>query len=367
MPPDEIVGPRPGEEGWRPGTYRAGVRPQRSRELEEAAIDRLEGQWYAARRYRRVARLAHTEHVTPTGTVRMRFEVVDDEPFAFDPGQFVGIEQGFEGKGFRRSPYCILSPPSPEREFELLVRVVEAGPLSQHLGSMSPGETISFRGPTGRSMVPSGDVPPELVLLATGVGIAPLFSLVHHLLRERGYERPITLYWGLRLVEDQCLMPELQELTDRYPNLRLAVSLSQPPPDWSGLRGRITESVPPLLPTLGGKRFYLVGNGAMIEEMAAALSDMGVHSKALYKEAYFNAKHRPAPATVAAIRSRFVADDLLDRTAQREASEEALRQVMEEATKAAGLSGSLAASNVFELLPSLLAQESEEAADDPSG
>jgi ferredoxin-NADP reductase len=367
MAPDEIVGPKPGEEGWRPGTYRGGASSQRSRELEEAAIDRLEGQWYAARRYRRVARLTHSEHVTPTGTVRMRFEVIDDEPFAFDPGQFVGIEHGFEGKGFRRSPYCILSPPSPDSEFELLVRVVEAGPLSQHLGSMTPGDTISFRGPTGRSMVPQGDVLPELVLLATGVGIAPLYSLVHQLLRERNYERPITLYWGLRLVEDQCLMPELQALADRYTNFRVEVSLSQPPPDWKGLRGRITETVPSLLPTLGGKRFYLVGNGAMIEEMAAALSDMGVDSKSLYKEAYFNAKHRPAPTTVAAIRSRFVADDLLDHTVQREASEETVRRVMEAATQAAGPSGSLAASNVFELLPSLLAQDSEEAAEDPRG
>ena len=358
---EEIVGPQPGEEGWRPGTYRGGVTRRRSRELDEAAIDRLEGQWYAARRYRRTARLVAAEHVTPTGTVRMRFEVIDDEPFSFDPGQFVGIEQGFEGKGFRRSPYCILSPPTEERDFELLVRVVEAGPLSQHLGSMRPGDTISFRGPTGRSMVPHDDVLPELVLLATGVGIAPLFSLAHHLLQDRGYERPVTLYWGLRLVEDQCLMPELQSLVDRYPNFQLAVSLSQPPADWAGLRGRLTESVPPLLPTLGGKRFYLVGNGAMIEEMAAALSDMGVHSTALYKEAYFNAKHRPAAATVAAIRSRFVADDLLLRHARREADETAVRKVMEESTRAAGPSGSLAASNLFELLPSLLAQDSEEA------
>ena len=32
---------------------------------------------------------------------------------------------------------------------------------------------------------------------------------------------------------------------------------------------------PPLIETLGGKHYYLVGNGAMIEEMSEALSDLG--------------------------------------------------------------------------------------------
>jgi len=140
----------------------------------------------------------------------------------------------------------------------------------------------------------------ELVLLATGVGISPFHALLLDMLG-RGDRRRIRLFWGLRLVEDICLTDELDDLAAAHPNFTYAVSLSQPPEDWNGLRGRLTESVPPLLETLGGKRFYLSGNGAMAEEMEIALSDMGVDRTLIHQERFFNARHRAEPAVVEAI------------------------------------------------------------------
>ena len=49
--------------------------------------------------------------------------------------------------------------------------------------------------------------------------------------------------------------------------------------------------MPPLLSQLGGKHFVLCGNGAMIEELAAALSDVGVAQQLVYEEPYFNGRH----------------------------------------------------------------------------
>lgn len=271
-------------------------------------FDQLEGKWFSTGRYRRRAKVTHVTPVTSTGTVRLGFEVIDGQPFAYEPGQFVGIEAEQPGSGFRRSPYCILSPPSPDPTFELLVRVVEVGPLSVMLGAARPGDEFAFRGPTGRSMVPR-DHDIDLELLATGVGIAPMYSLVLHLLAG-GWRRPIRLWWGLRLADDVCLTDELDALAATYPEFSYEISLSQPSPSWTGLRGRVTESVPPRLERLGGRRYYLVGNGAMLEEFSAALSDMGVHENDVYKEPYFDGSHVPDPRVVAAIRERFVAHDL---------------------------------------------------------
>jgi hypothetical protein len=53
-----------------------------------------------------------------------------------------------------------------------------------------------------------------------------------------------------------------------------------------------------------------VGNGAMIEEMTLALSDLGVDRTLIYGEPFFNARHKPDPSALAATRSRFVAHDL---------------------------------------------------------
>ena len=281
-----------------------------SRGAKERRLERVD-------HYDRRAELTGYETLTPTGTVRLSFKVVDDHPFEFRPGYFVGIQAEVPGEGLRRSPYCIVSPPDTDRTFQLLVRLVAAGPLSRYLAGLSVGDTIRFRGPSGRSMLPK-EADTELVLLATGVGIGPFLCLVEHLLSQ-GFDRPIRLYWGLRLVDDVCLLDVLDDLAGREGDFGYQISLSQPPPDWSGLRGRLTETVPPLLGTLGDKHFYLVGNGAMIEEVHSALSDLGVDKQLIYHETYFNVRYRPEPEEVARIRGRFVATDLFTPHAHQEA------------------------------------------------
>ncbi len=262
-----------------------------------------------SRHYDRRAKLLERTLLTSTGTVRLTFEVVDGRPFVFLPGYFVSVESEIPGVGFRHSPYCILSRPGQAPVFELIVRLVGGGERSAYLGSLEVGDLLAFRGPGGHSMLPRASGL-DLVLLATGVGIGPLCSLVGELL-EGGFDRPIRLFWGLRLAEDICLIDELEAFASVYPSFSYRISLSAPPPGWNGVRGRLTEIVPALLGTLGASEYRLVGNGAMTEEMATALGDMGVGKEVIYREAYFNGRHRPDKAVLAAIRSRFVASDLL--------------------------------------------------------
>ncbi|HET7721481.1 MAG TPA: FAD-dependent oxidoreductase, partial [Acidimicrobiales bacterium] len=324
------------------------------------ALGAAEGRWFESARYRRRARVTSVTALTSTGTVKVGFEVVDGAPFHFAPGQFVGIEAHFEGLGYRRSPYCILSAPADEPVFDLLIRVVPQGPLSQRLASLRPGDEVAFRGPTGRSMVPPDD-DRALELFATGTGVAPFYSLARHLLAG-GSTRPIRLWWGLRLAEDICLIDELDALAAAAPNFSYHLTLSQPPAGWTGLRGRVGESVPPLLATLGAKRYYLVGNGAMLEEMALALSDMGVDHRYIYKEAFFNGAHVADPDVIAEIRERFVATDLFSAYANRRgtgfgADLDAAR------SGRAGNGDPLAVSDLFDLMPAFLSHHPDQ--DDP--
>lgn len=266
-----------------------------------------------ASHYDRRAELIERTPLNSTGTVRLTFRVVDGRPFVFFPGYFVSVESEIPGVGRRHSPYCILSRPGRAPMFELIVRLVEDGSRSAYLAALEVGDLLAFRGPGGHSMVPRSRSH-DLVFMATGVGIGPLLSLSGELL-EDGFSRPLRLFWGLRLAEDICLTDELDALAGDHPNFSYQISLSQPSRGWKGLRDRLTESVPPLLERLGGTEFRLVGNGAMTEEMATSLGNMGVGEEIIYREAYFNGKHQPDPAVLAAIRARFTATDLLAPTA----------------------------------------------------
>lgn len=264
--------------------------------------------WARVSRYDRLAEVAAVDRLTDTGTVRITYRIVDDLPFVFLPGYWIGIEEAVPGFGVRRSPYCIMSPPGEARHFDVLIRVFTEGPLAQHLASMATGDQVRFRGPSGRSMVPK-DRTTDLVLLATGVGVSPLYSLCRHLV-DGGDVRRIRLYWGLRLAEDVCLLDGFDDLAARHPDFGYLISLSQPPPGWSQLRGRITESVPPLLEKLGGTRYCLSGNGAMVEEMEIALGTLGVDRTFIHGERFFNIRHHPDPKAMDAILARFIATDL---------------------------------------------------------
>jgi NAD(P)H-flavin reductase len=347
----------------KPGNFQGRPPRGRSHEAELAAMNALDDRWFATSRFKRQARVTAVDALTPTGTFRISFEVADGAPFEFLPGQFVGIEAHFDGRGFRRSPYCILSAPADSPRFELLVRAVPEGPLSLYLADLQPGDEVAFRGPTGRSMVPRHS-DRELVLMATGTGVAPLISLARHLLAA-GYPHPISLWWGLRLVDDICLTDELDALAATYERFSYEITLSQPPAGWTGLPGRLGESVPPLLPTLGGKHYYLVGNGAMLEEMALALSDLGVVQQHIYKEPYFDTIHDPDREIVARIRERFVAKDLFSSYAARRGSVFEIDKDIEAARSGkAGNGDPLAVSDLFELLPAFLSHHPDQ--EDPA-
>ncbi len=273
--------------------------------------------WAQESRFSRSAEVTSVERLTLTGTVRIRARVTDDRPFSYLPGQFVAIQGDVPGVGLQHSPYCMFVPATGDRTFEMLLRVFPEGPLSHYLASAPPGTPLAFRGPSGRSMLPKeGDT--ELVLVATGVGISPFHALLLDIL-ERGERRPVRLFWGLRLVDDICLTDELDRLARAHPNFSYAVSLSQPPEGWAGLRGRVTESVPRLLERLGGTRFYLAGNGAMAEEMEVALSGMGVDRSLIHEERFFNARYDADPAVIDTILARFVAHDLFSPHAEQQA------------------------------------------------
>jgi ferredoxin-NADP reductase len=205
------------------------------------------------------------------------------EPLSFRPGQFLSLRVGTDSDGnpILRS-YSIASSPG-SREVKLIVKIIEGGTASGWFVARRPGDSIELSGPMGffvNELAHHGDV----VYGATGVGIAPVLPMLDEVLA-RGDKA--TLYWGNRHVDELFWLDELeQRQSDRF---QFHLYISGPSERWEGRRGRIGAGILEMLPSLDKPTFYLVGNGAMIREVKAALVERGVdRKKQIRNEAFFD-------------------------------------------------------------------------------
>ena len=205
------------------------------------------------------------------------------EPLNFRPGQFLSLRVGTDSDGnpVLRS-YSIASSPG-SREVKLIVKIIDGGTASAWFRERKAGDTIELSGPMG-FFVNDLSHHGEVVYGATGVGIAPVLPMLDELLA-RGEK--VTLFWGNRYVNELFWLDELEKRkSDRF---QFHLYISGAGEIWEGNRGRILSGIVDALPALQKPTFYLVGNGAMIRDVKAALVERGVdRKKQIRNEAFFD-------------------------------------------------------------------------------
>lgn len=203
---------------------------------------------------------------------------------AFKAGQFVSFEVGRDA--LNRTivrPYSIASPPSQRERVLLLLNLVQGGPGSTYLFSLRVGDETQFKGTTGAFYL-RDDPARDILFVATATGIAPLRSMLYAL-SERGFPRPVTLYWGLRSQRDLYYQDELEALARAHPNFSFITTLSRPEDGWTSERGRVTPLVEARIASVQNLAVYLCGNEGMIKDVTAVLQKKGLCP--IYREKYY--------------------------------------------------------------------------------
>ena len=95
--------------------------------------------------------------------------------------------------------------------------------------------------PAGQFVYPEGDDRP-LALLAGGIGITPLLSMLRHAVLADP-TRPVTLLYSARSRDDAAFVHELSVIGERHPQVRIALTFSggTAPPPWR--TGRIDAAL----------------------------------------------------------------------------------------------------------------------------
>jgi CDP-4-dehydro-6-deoxyglucose reductase len=221
------------------------------------------------------------------GVVDVELALVEPARLDFRAGQFVTLSVAKDpaGHDVRRS-YSIASRSDQGQALRLILRMVPGGPGSDFFAALALGAEVRLTGPHGFFVLDdshAGDV----VFAATGTGIAPVLPMLAELAPRAESGRRI-VYWGMREDADLFAVDEVAA-TCAASGATLRTYLSRPTPRWTGLRGRITPAVLEALPELQAPTFYIVGNGAMIQELKRGLIERGIDRKRQIRtEAFFD-------------------------------------------------------------------------------
>jgi ferredoxin-NADP reductase/DMSO/TMAO reductase YedYZ heme-binding membrane subunit len=233
-----------------------------------------------------IARIFDETHDVKT----FRFVSPDGGPLPFEhvAGQYINLHLTIEGRRVNRS-YTIASSPTRAAYCEISVKKVPNGYGSKHLHeTWREGQRVKVSAPAGKFHF-AGHEAERVVLIAGGIGITPMMSVVRSL-TDRGWKGDLYLIFSVRLVKDVVFADELAYLRARFPNLHLKLTVSgDPDTAWDGARGHVTrEMIAGFVPDLKRGPIMLCGPDKMMTAMREILVGVGVPDGEIHQEAFIS-------------------------------------------------------------------------------
>lgn len=127
----------------------------------------------------------------------------------------------------------------PEQQGRLTYTVRSVGPATQALVSRRAGDCLGVRGPFGAAWPIEAARGKDVLIIAGGIGLAPLRPVIYHVLRHRDdYVRLIVLY-GARSPGDLLYRKELSAW-GRSPDTQVLTTVDYGGVNWRGRVGVVT-------------------------------------------------------------------------------------------------------------------------------
>jgi NAD(P)H-flavin reductase len=219
----------------------------------------------------------------PLRVARVRRETEDvvtldltpTSPFSFVPGQF-NMLYAF---GLGEAAISISGDPVKTDRIVHTVRAV--GAVSGSLTRLRRNGVVGVRGPYG-SCWPVADVTgSDVVIIAGGLGLAPLRPAIYDVLAHRDHYGRVVLLYGARGPTEILYRRELEGWRSRL-DVDIEVTVDHAAADWRGNVGVVPELIPraPFDPERAVA--FLCGPEIMMRFTIAALRDRGVAAERIY-------------------------------------------------------------------------------------
>lgn len=220
----------------------------------------------------RVVRVKRRRRET-RNTWTLELEPEADNP-GFNPGQFNMLY----AMGVGEVPISMSGDPT-RNGFSHTIRVV--GAVSKALAGLKRGDTLGLRGPFGSTWPLAEAKGRDVVIMAGGIGLAPLRPLLYRLFAApKDYGR-ISLLYGTRSPEDVLYHRELERWRQRQ-HATVAITVDHATAEWTGRVGVVTTLAESGLFDADNVVAFICGPEVMIRFSVNTLMDMGVPAHAIY-------------------------------------------------------------------------------------
>lgn len=225
-----------------------------------------------------------------TPTVKT-FRLVDPAsgklPFNYLPGQFITITLNLNDVPVKRS-YTIASSPTLRDCCEITVKHEEKGTVSHYLHTqVHENDVLQCTGPSGKFTF-TGQEAQSIVLIAGGVGITPMMSVIRYL-TDRSWKGDIFFFFCCKDEENIIFAEEIEYLRKRFPNLHVFLvldNLSEPVKN-QFIQGPLTKDLlTKHVPELITRRIHVCGPPPMMNAVKMMLETLQVPKENIIVEIF---------------------------------------------------------------------------------
>ena len=202
--------------------------------------------------------------------------------FQFLAGQYVDIIRN----GHKRS-YSISHSQYEGNQLKLFIRNYEGGLFSNYwFNEAKPNDLLRVEGPLGTFFYRHNEVCTDIVLLATGTGIAPIKAILEQLQAspELLVNKKVWLLWGGRKKEDLFWKPDFTFAHFEY------IPVLTREDDWQGAKGYVQEIASAQAISWPTAQVYACGSEAMIQSAQELLSKQGLKEENFFADAFVAGK-----------------------------------------------------------------------------
>ncbi len=192
------------------------------------------------------------------------------EPIATPrPGQFTMLYAFGRGE----IPISVSGLPGDGAPLRHTIRAV--GNVSEALCDLAPGDGLGVRGPFGTCWGLDGAEGRDVVIMAGGIGLAPLRPAIEHVLVHRDSYGRFAVLVGCRTPGDLLYAGQLESWRGRF-DVEVEVTVDSADPGWHGDVGVVTSLLPRIPVDPDNIAVMMCGPEVMMRFGARAMVERGV-------------------------------------------------------------------------------------------